>query len=101
MMLPRRALGVLALAFFGSSVNAAASPISVTYIDPVTNWEWAEVAELTGLSWNQVDGICAEDGVTACDGELAGKEFDGWIWATANQVQISSCIPPRDWPRRC
>ena len=32
MMLPRRALGVLAFAFLGSAANAAAAPISVTYI---------------------------------------------------------------------
>src|SRR5687768_2861924 len=89
MLRPRRALalGVLALALLGSAVNATASPITVSYVDPVTNWEWAEVADLTGLSWHQVHGICADDGVTACAGTLAGKEFDGWTWATATHVR--------------
>ena len=96
MMLPRRALGVLALAFFGSSVNAAASPISVTYIDPVTNWEWAEVAELKGLTWHQVNGICAEDGVTACAGTLAGRNSTAGYGRLPIRYEISSCIPPRD-----
>lgn len=87
MMLPRRALGVLAFAFFGSAANAAAAPISVAYTDPVTNWEWAEVAELKNLfSWDDVNTVCAEDGVTACAGTLEEKEFDGWIWATSDQV---------------
>jgi hypothetical protein len=87
MMLPRRALGVLAFAFLGSAANAAAAPISVVYTDPVTNWEWAEVAELKNLfSWDDVNTVCAEDGVTACAGTLEEKEFDGWIWATSDQV---------------
>ena len=87
MMLPCRALGVLAFAFLGSAANAAAAPISVTYTDPLTNWEWAEVAELNNLfSWDDVNTVCAEDGVTACAGTLEEKEFDGWIWATSDQV---------------
>jgi hypothetical protein len=45
------------------------------------------VTELTNLTWNQVSGICAEDGVTACAGTLAGKEFDGWTWATTDHVR--------------
>ncbi len=31
--------------------------------------------------------VCAEDGVTACAGTLEEKEFDGWIWATSDQVR--------------
>jgi len=87
MMLPRHVLGVLAFAFLGNVANAAAAPISVTYTDPVTGWEWAEVAELKNLfSWDDVNTVCAEDGVTACAGTLEDKEFDGWIWATSDQV---------------
>ena len=53
----------------------------------MTNWEWAEVAELNNLfSWDDVNTVCAEDGVTACAGTLEEKEFDGWIWATSDQV---------------
>ena len=55
MMCPRRTLGVLAFAFLVSAANAGASPISVTYTDQVTGWEWAEVAELTNLTWNEVN----------------------------------------------
>jgi hypothetical protein len=86
MIFPSRTLGVVAFAFLVSAANAAASPISVTYTDPVTGWEWAEVAELTNLTWNQVNDVCDEDGVTACVGSLNQKEFDGWIWATSDQV---------------
>ncbi|HEY5760078.1 MAG TPA: PEP-CTERM sorting domain-containing protein [Steroidobacter sp.] len=86
MMCPRRTFGVLAFAFLVSAANAGASPISVTYTDQVTGWEWAEVAELTNLTWNEVNDVCEEDGVTACVGSLNQKEFDGWIWATSDQV---------------
>ena len=75
-------VGLLAV-FVG---HTEATPITSTYLDTVTNWEWAEVSEVTNLSWNQIDAICANDGTTACAGTLGTKEFDGWIWATNTQV---------------
>jgi hypothetical protein len=64
-----------------------ASPISVTYTDAVTGWDWGEVAETTGFSWNEIATVCPQDGVTACSGSLGGLDFTGWIWATRDQVR--------------
>ena len=66
---------------------AFATSIAVAYVDPVTGWEWAQAAETVGFSWNEVQGVCATDGVTACNADLEAVGFTGWVWATRDQVR--------------
>ena len=49
--------------------------------------EWRQLTETTNVSWNEVDAICANDGLNACVGSVGSIDFTGWIWATQPQVQ--------------
>jgi hypothetical protein len=69
------------------ATTSQASPISITYSDGVTGWDWAETAETTGFSWNEISTVCSQDGITPCGGSLGGLDFTGWIWATRDQVR--------------
>jgi PEP-CTERM motif len=73
-------------AVLGIAAPGAALPITAAYTDPVTGWEWAQLTGTTGLTWEQVAGVCAGDGVTACSGTLGSAEFGGWTWGTGGQV---------------
>jgi hypothetical protein len=42
--------GSLLVGILGRAVISGATPISVTYTDPVTSWEWAETREVSGFS---------------------------------------------------
>jgi hypothetical protein len=46
----------------------------------------AALYETTGLTWNQVAGICPRDGETPCSGSIGTKVLTGWVWATDTQV---------------
>ena len=46
------------------------------------------MAELTNLTWDQVNDVCDEDGVTACVGSLNQKEFDGSDLGTADHKYL-------------
>src|SRR5688500_18199937 len=48
---------------------------------------WRQLTETTGLSWTQVAGVCPRDGVSPCNGVVAGRDLNGWVWATAKQVR--------------
>ena len=67
--------------------SAEAQPLTVAYTDPVTGWEWASLIGTTGLSWNQIDAVCANDGVTACTADIGVVGLAGWTWATKDQVR--------------
>jgi hypothetical protein len=56
------------------------------YFDPVTGWEWADLTQTTGHSWNDVNIACSQNGLTACN-NFGTMEFAGWIWATRDQVR--------------
>lgn len=79
--------GLLFLSPFGLVPSLEAAPLTVTYLDSVTGWEWAEVAELTGLTWNQLDTACSQDGLTPCAADIGSLGTTGWIWATQDQVR--------------
>jgi hypothetical protein len=74
-------------ALMGHAPCIDAAPLTVTYVDSVTGWEWAEAGEITDLSWNDIAAVCPQDGSTACIGTLAGMEVSDWIWATRDQVR--------------
>lgn len=66
----------------------------VAYVD-AQGREWRQMANTTGLTWNQVDAVCPNDGVTPCAGMLGGVNATGWIWATQTQVMelFSETVP--------
>jgi Immunoglobulin domain len=76
----RRSLTFLALAALAPTLFA-----QITYNDGHGR-EWRQVKETTILSWNQVAGVCPQDGQTPCNGVVGGKDLSGWIWATREQV---------------
>ena len=47
---------------------------------------WRQVTDTTGLTWNQVAGVCRRDGVSRCSGQAGGRDLTGWIWASEAQV---------------
>jgi hemolysin type calcium-binding protein len=55
-------------------------------VDDGNGTEWRQLYETTGLSWNQVAGICPRDGATPCSGSIGTKVLTGWVWATDAQV---------------
>jgi PEP-CTERM motif-containing protein len=77
---------VIALSFFTAVSKSAAVPLTVAYIDNATGVEWAQVADTTGFAWQDVAGVCATDGATACGANLDGVELTGWTWALVTQI---------------
>ncbi len=52
---------------------------------------WRQPTETEGHTWNAVDSLCANDGITACSGV-----FEGWVWGTQQQVmdRFNTLLPP-------
>lgn len=73
-------------ALLGVASPGSALPITAAYTDPVTGWEWAQLTGTTGLTWEQVAGVCGAGGATACSGTVGTAEFGGWTWGTGEQV---------------
>ena len=79
-------------------------PIQVAAI-PFDGKDWAQCADFTGLSWDDVSTVCPSGG-GACSGSLtrqAGtREFPGWTWATVREVaslfrSVESAFPGSDF----
>ncbi len=47
--------------------------------------DWRQLTDTTGLSWNDVSGVCNGTN-NACSGSVGGVNFDGWFWASPEQV---------------
>jgi Ca2+-binding RTX toxin-like protein len=83
-MLRRRAiLPGLALTLF-AVVLAGGAPAGAT--PPDDGKQWRSLRETTGLTASLVAQICPRDGVTPCSGALGPRDFNTWVWATADQV---------------
>lgn len=50
--------------------------------------EWRTFSDGFSASWSDASGICAQDGITSCNGSLNGIDLNGWIWATRTQVNV-------------
>lgn len=55
-------------------------------VDDGQGREWRQLTETTGLSWDQVAQVAPQDGVTAIEGMVGGRNLTGWVWATDAQV---------------
>ena len=76
----------LLLASLVAVAPTAQAALIVDFTDGAGN-EWAKTGDTADLSWNQMDIVCATDGVTACSGLVGGTvDVTGWIWATRVQV---------------
>jgi hypothetical protein len=57
--------------------------------------EWMQLQATVGLSWNETAQACPQDGVSACVGSVAGRNLNGWVWATDSQVlQLFNTFEP-------
>jgi hypothetical protein len=72
------------LAAFGLTLCVACGA-SAGYTDGQGR-EWLQVKSFTGKTWNQIDALCPNDGVTPCVGTLSGVDITGYVWATQDQV---------------
>jgi PEP-CTERM motif len=66
--------------------SAAATPLTVAYTD-TSGRQWASLIGTTGLTWNQIAGVCATNGVTACTADVGAVGLTGWTWATRNETR--------------
>lgn len=55
----------------------------ITNTVTVDGIEWAQVADYSGLSWNDIDSVCPAG---ICAGTLNGFNMIGWIWADVDAV---------------
>jgi hypothetical protein len=81
-------IGVLLTSFVVVAL-ADGRPALAAPPDPVdggNGTEWRQLYETTGLSWNQVAGVCPRDGETPCSGSIGSKVLSGRVWATDAQV---------------
>lgn len=69
-----------ALLAFMTSARAAQLTDSVVIGDK----EWAQVANFTSLSWNDIDAVCP--GGPCTSGSLNGYDMSGWHWASFIEV---------------
>ena len=71
----------------GLSATAASSAYA---IDDGRGKDWRQLVETRPISgkptWEQIAGVCPQDGVTACTGALGTIQMKDWVWATAPQV---------------
>jgi hypothetical protein len=69
------------------SLLFSAAPVSATLITDtviVGDLEWAQVDDFTGLTWNEMNGVCPSGACT--NGTLNSFDMGGWTWATAAYV---------------
>ncbi|HYI23433.1 MAG TPA: calcium-binding protein [Candidatus Limnocylindrales bacterium] len=83
-MIKRTRLAI-AMAFVLAVLAGGQSAVAASFSGP-DGKEWRQLYETTSVSWNQVAAICPQDGVTPCEGSIGTKNFNGWVWATADQV---------------
>ena len=67
------------------SIGLAATAQAQIYND-THGRAWSQLTTTAGLSWTQLATVCPKDGQTPCAGTVAGRNLDGWIWATDAQV---------------
>lgn len=67
-----------------------AASMSAPAYDDGAGKEWRQPSALLGvgrLPRDQITAVCPTDGVTACQGVLAGVDMKKWVWATEPQVR--------------
>jgi hypothetical protein len=64
---------------FSTASNAA-------YVDAQGN-QWRSLTETMQFTWNTIDAVCPNDGITPCSGSVNGYDFSGLVWATQDQVR--------------
>ena len=79
-------ISLLALVFAIVVGWAPASAATIDYTDALGN-QWRDLNDTVNFSWDQIDAICANDGLTPCAGSIGTVDFSGWTWATRDQVR--------------
>lgn len=98
MPLTRRVLPALALAAIACGGDPAApNPVRPVRVPAASDLVaanvsdgqgaiWRQLTETVGLSWDQVAAVCPRDGMSPCWATIAGRDLNGWVWATDVQV---------------
>ncbi len=68
----------------GASLALVSQASAAPTVDGV---EWRELYLTTGLSRDQIAGVCPVDGASPCAGAIAGIDLAGWVWGSADQVR--------------
>lgn len=75
--------------FWGATVPPLRAVFTIDHGTPITDtvWvdgrEWAQVNNFTGVTWNEVDAVCAGE---FCSGKLNGYNVTGWVWASVDDL---------------
>ncbi len=93
-MNPDRMRDTLVLAAAASMVSIAAA------YDDGAGKSWRQVTESQVLSWSKIALVCPVGGVAPCQGSVGDVDFNGWTWATQQQVMdLFNRVLPDD-PKR-
>jgi hypothetical protein len=79
-------ISLLALVFAIVVGWIPASAATIDYTDALGN-QWRNLNDTVDFSWDQIDAICTNDGLTPCAGSIGALDFSGWTWATRDQVR--------------
>jgi hypothetical protein len=82
------------LASFLAVAFCATAAAQAPYVD-AQGREWRQMPGTTSVTWNQLDAIFPNDGVTPAAGSLNGIDVTGYVWATRTQVMelLSGFLP--------
>ena len=78
----KRIQGRIASALTGAVLLFASASTSAVVFD---GKDWAQPADFLGFTWLQVSSVCPPGG-GECAGSIGDTSFDGWMWATADEV---------------
>lgn len=75
----RRCTHILAMLCFSPTLVSAQGVI-------VGDREWRQLTDTINLAWSEVASVC-NSSTGACSGSIGGVSFDGWTWASIEDVQ--------------
>ncbi len=73
---------LVAFAACGAGTRSA-SAATIAYTD-LAGREWRQVTETDGLSWNELNSVCASG---PCTADFLTYDLKGWTWASQNDVR--------------
>lgn len=76
-----RALSAIVLMVVPIAESSAQAP----HVD-AQGRQWRQMTGTTFRTWDQIDLLCPNDGITPCQGTLGGVDLTGYVWATRTQV---------------
>lgn len=72
-------LALVALFLGGASASAS----TIAYTD-LSSRQWRQVTETVGLSWNELNSVCATG---TCTADFGPYDLTGWRWASQDEIR--------------